>query len=64
MSDLTSERLLSVNEAADVLGFKPDTIYKLIADQRLDAVKLGGGRKPRLRIPASALDRYCLPAAA
>jgi excisionase family DNA binding protein len=40
------ERLLSVPEAADILGVHRNTVWHLIADGELPAVRLGG-RRPR-----------------
>lgn len=47
----TAERLLTVREAAELLGVKPGTVYQWAYQQRIPVVKLFGRRGPlRLRL--------------
>lgn len=41
MSDLTSDRWLSVDEIAGYLGIKRDTVYKWIERKKMPAHKIG-----------------------
>jgi excisionase family DNA binding protein len=41
MTDVTSDRWLSMDEIADYLGVKRDTIYKWIERKHMPAHKLG-----------------------
>jgi excisionase family DNA binding protein len=52
------DRLLSVAEAAAVLGVHQATIYRLIGDGSLEGVRIGAGQggHNRLRIAQSVLD--------
>jgi len=47
---------LTANEAAAVLRVGPRVIYSLVAAGELNAVRLGTGPQPRLRIPSHALE--------
>ncbi|GAA2388120.1 DNA-binding protein [Catellatospora methionotrophica] len=51
----TIDRLLTVDEAAAVLGTKPRFPRRLIAERRIRFVKLGGRH---VRIPESALREF------
>jgi excisionase family DNA binding protein len=51
-----SDRLLDVQEAAELLGLRPATLYGWIYRRRLPVVKLSGPRGP-VRIRASDLTR-------
>lgn len=50
----TAERVLRVHEVADHLGVTPDTIYALIREGRIRAIRLGRV----LRVPQSALADF------
>lgn len=47
----------SVAEAARQLGVSPDTVRRLIKDQKLPAIRVGGGH----RVPAVALETILHP---
>ncbi len=49
--------MLSVAEAAKLLGVKPGLVYGLCASRRLRFCKIGVGRGV-IRIPEDALDEY------
>ena len=50
------ERLFTVKEVAGQLRIASDTVYRLINQQELEAVKVAGPRS--LRVPESALEAY------
>jgi excisionase family DNA binding protein len=50
----TSDRLLDVREAADLLGLKPATLYAWAYERRIPVVKPSGPRGP-LRFRLSTL---------
>lgn len=53
------ERLLSVNHAAERLDISPKSVYRLVYADQLPAVPVGTGKKkPRIRIPESALEAF------
>lgn len=53
------EQLLTVPEAAGVLGVHPMTVRRLVWDGDLSWVNVGRGKsKPRIRIRQSVLERY------
>lgn len=53
--ELISKGLLSVNEAAEILGLKPSTIRAwLLRRRNLRFVRCGRA----IRIPAEAIDRF------
>ena len=45
-----TDRLLTVRQAAELLSFKPRTLYKMAAEGRLPVVKIG--RSSRFRLSA------------
>ena len=49
------DELLTVVEAASVLGIRPWTLRHWVADRKIDVVKYGHGS---VRIKRSVLDRY------
>lgn len=51
------DRLLTVREAADMLGLKPATVYDWVYKRRLPVVKLSGPRGP-VRFRESDLHRF------
>jgi excisionase family DNA binding protein len=52
---VTSERLLRLDEAGQVLGVSLDQVRRMVRDGELGVIKLS----PRVRrIPAGALDRW------
>lgn len=53
------ERLLSVNHVADRLDISPKSVYRLVYGNHLPSVPVGTGKKkPRIRIPESALEAF------
>jgi len=52
---VTSERLLTVPEAAQYLGIRPWTLRHWISDRKIDVVKYGHGA---VRIKQSVLERF------
>lgn len=54
MPTATAERVLRVAEVADHLGVTPDTVYYLIRDGKMRAIRLGRV----LRVPQSALSDF------
>lgn len=52
------ERLLSVNTVADRLDLSPKSVYRLVYGKHLPAVPMGTGKRPRIRIPESALEAF------
>lgn len=52
------DRLLTVSEAAERLGTTERFPRRLIAEGRIDYVKLGTGRNGPVRIPESALRAF------
>jgi excisionase family DNA binding protein len=53
------EQYLSVNAAAEVTGYGPDTIYRAVASGDLPARRPRGGRT--IRIARSDLDDWLRP---
>lgn len=54
----TTDRLLTVGQAAERLGTSERFPRRLIAEGRIDYVKLGEGRNGPVRIAESALDAF------
>lgn len=54
----TSDRLLTVAEVAERLGTTDRFPRRLIAEGRIDYVKLGHGRNGPVRIPEAALAAF------
>ncbi len=54
----SQDRLLTVGEAAERLGTTERFPRRLIAEGRIDYVKLGEGRNGPVRIPESALEAF------
>lgn len=52
---MSVDELLTVVEAANVLGIRPWTLRHWISDRKVDVVKYGNGS---VRIKRSVLDRY------
>jgi excisionase family DNA binding protein len=46
--------LLTIDEAAEILGVGRTTVYELLAAERIESVRIGRAR----RIPRVALDAY------
>src|SRR6266516_1052978 len=57
---MTTEKteFLTVAEVARTLRVSRNTIYRLVANAQLPALKLGSGPNPSIRIPKVELDRY------
>ncbi|MGH9209880.1 MAG: helix-turn-helix domain-containing protein [Acidimicrobiales bacterium] len=53
-----TDRLLTVRQAADLLGTTERFPRRLIAQGRIDYVKLGDGRNGHVRIRESVLEAY------
>lgn len=54
---MSTQPLLSVRQAAALLGLSPDSVYQLCARRRLRHQRLGPGAG-KIRIPESALAEY------
>ena len=54
----TVDRLLTVKEASERLGTTERFPRRLIAEGRIDYVKLGSGRNGHVRIPESAVEEF------
>jgi len=52
------QNLLTVGETADVLRLSRGSVYRLVERGDLAAVRLGSGRRPRLRIDPADVDRF------
>ena len=50
-------RFLTVGQLAEVLGCSRQTVYRLSRAGELRPLRLGSGPRPRLRFPATELDR-------
>ena len=50
-----THRLVTLNDAADVLAVSTRTVRRYIADGQLEAVRLG---RKTLRIKADSIDRF------
>ncbi len=48
------ERLHTIRDVAELLGYEKSSVYNLINEGRLHAVKIGRGN----RIPRSAIDEF------
>lgn len=55
MRDTITRRLLSINEAADALAVSTRTVRRYIADEQLDAVRLG---RKTLRIKVDSIEQF------
>jgi excisionase family DNA binding protein len=51
------EKLLKVEEVADILRISKLSVYRMIKEHKLRAVKLPLGREGKLRIPESEITR-------
>lgn len=52
-------RLLSLNEASDILAISPDAVRAHIVAGRLHGVNIGGGAlRPRWRVTEEALEAF------
>lgn len=54
MPDTVNRLLLSLTDGADVLGVKRSTMYVLIAQGEVEAVRIGGRRL----VTVESLERY------
>ena len=54
----TEQRLLTYAEAADLLRVTERTVYRMVDDGRLLAVRLGTGRRASVRIDRDALEAW------
>ena len=50
--------LYTVADAAEALGVSRAYLYERIQDNQIATVKLGSDAKPKLRIPANALQAF------
>lgn len=50
--------LYTVADAAEALGVSLNYMYERIRDNRIATVNLGSDNKPKLRIPADALQAF------
>jgi excisionase family DNA binding protein len=48
--------LLTIREVADMLRIHPATAYRMIDRGDLEAVSIGRGPRPRLRIPSESVS--------
>jgi excisionase family DNA binding protein len=55
----SGEKLLKVDEVADMLRVKKLTVYRMVKDKKLNVINLpiGRGRKGELRIPQEEVDK-------
>lgn len=53
-----TDRLLTINEAAEVLHVERTYIYRRITAGELKAVDLGTDSRPKLRITRAEIDRF------
>lgn len=53
-----TDTYLSVREVARRLGISPNTVYRRIADGKLDAIDIGDSGIQRLRVPETALRAF------
>lgn len=51
---VTTPRVLTVEEVADILRVKPRVVYNLVRDGAIRSVRAGR----QIRIPSEALDEY------
>ena len=51
-------RLLNVKQAALRLGLSRSAVYAMVEDGRLPALKLGDGKRPRIRIDEGELEAW------
>jgi excisionase family DNA binding protein len=58
--ELEAERteFLTVAQVADRLNCGRPTVYKLVANRQLGAIKIGDGPNPPIRVPEVELDRF------
>jgi excisionase family DNA binding protein len=60
--DTSARPPLSASEAAAELGVSTATVRRWFAAGELSAVRLGGGRLARIRVPREALETFLRPA--
>ena len=58
MANATSDILLTVKEAADILRVKSKHIRKLVKTNQLKAINVGAGKQIRYRIRQADLDDF------
>lgn len=51
------ENIYTVKEAAKILGFSTNTLYKYLEEGTIEAAR-GGGKQGRFRIPHSSIEKY------
>ncbi len=52
--DVLAKRLLTIKQAAEILGVGRSTVYELIANDELEVVHIGRSA----RVPTSAIDDF------
>ena len=53
--------LMTVGEAAETLSVSRRSLYRMVKDGRIVAVRLGNGPSARLRIPTSSVANFVEP---
>lgn len=51
---------VSIKEFAAILGVHPDTIRRSIRRGRINAIRIGGGKRSVYRIPKSEMNRMAI----
>jgi excisionase family DNA binding protein len=51
-------KLLTVPDAADILGISPDALRRCISAGEVQYVNVGSTRRPRIRITPAALEAF------
>lgn len=49
---------LTPAQVGDQLGVSYRTVYRYVADGLLDHIQIGRGKRSRIRIPQSSVDRF------
>lgn len=55
-----SSDFVSIKEFAAILGVHPDTIRRSIRRGRINAIRIGGGKRTVFRIPKSETNRMAV----
>jgi excisionase family DNA binding protein len=58
MTTITRDRLLTVKQAAFLVGMSPVSMYRRIDSGALPAIRLGSGPKAPIRISSADLAAY------
>ena len=54
----TDQSLIGVEEAAGMLGIKPNTLRTWVRSGHIQAIKIGRGRRKTLRFEPKTIHRY------